>query len=104
MGQKQSVVTDIPVHHICEELDIHEYNSPQYEEAKVYSKQFNGDYLKLPFLKDKLTVDYVNVSKVMFIMRGLPGSGRPLVVKHIKSVFEDPVVCSTSEYFMHSGR
>ncbi|KAJ9577232.1 hypothetical protein L9F63_006206 [Diploptera punctata] len=105
MGQKQSTVTETSVH-VCEELGVHEYNNPPCDggEVGIYSREPSGDYLKLPFLKDKLTIEYVHLSKVMFVMRGLPGSGRPIVVKHIKSIFEDAVVCSTSEYFMHSGR
>ena len=102
MGQKHSVNTETPVH-LCEEMGVHECRFPC-EEPEVYSKELNVDCLKLPFLKDRLTVDYINISKVMFVMRGLPGSGRPIVLKHVKSIFENPIVCSTSEYFMRSGR
>jgi hypothetical protein len=63
-----------------------------------------NEYLRLPFLRDKVTLDYIHISKVMFVMRGLPGSGRPIVVKYIQSLFDDAVVCSTSEYFMQHGR
>jgi hypothetical protein len=78
---------------------------PYHNNLKLQQHLFGNEYLRLPpFLDDSVTVDYVHMSKVMFVMRGLPGSGRPVVVQHIKSLFSDAVVCSTSEYFMKCER
>ena len=38
-------------------------------------------------------------SKVMFIMRGLPGSGKSVVARHIKQVYGDlAVICSADNF------
>lgn len=66
---------------------------------------FVNAYIRLPpSLDDNVTLDYIRMSKVMFVMRGLPGSGRRVVVQHIQSLFSDAVVCSTSEYFVKCER
>lgn len=40
----------------------------------------------------------------MFIMKGLPGSGKSTIVKTIQEVYKDSVVCSADFYFMKSGK
>jgi hypothetical protein len=78
---------------------------PYHNDLKLQQHIFGNEYLRLPpFLDASMTLDYIHMSKVMFVMRGLPGSGRPVVVQHIQSLFSDAVVCSTSEYFMKCER
>ncbi|XP_042869364.1 2',3'-cyclic-nucleotide 3'-phosphodiesterase-like isoform X2 [Penaeus japonicus] len=74
--------------------------------SETPSKRFKGDttYLNFPFLLDEKTIDYIQNNKVMFIMKGLPGSGKSTIVKSIQSVYKDSVVCSADFYFMRSGK
>lgn len=59
------------------------------------------NYLNFPFLTDRKTFDYLNEThtKVMFIMRGLSGSGKSSIVSMIKSAFKHVVVCSADDFF-----
>jgi hypothetical protein len=78
---------------------------PLHNDLKQEQRIFRNEYLRLPpFLNDNMTLDYIHISKVMFVVRGLSESGRPVVVQHIQSLFSDAVVCSTSEYFMKCER
>jgi hypothetical protein len=78
---------------------------PHHNVLKLKQNTFNNEYLKLPpFLNDNMTLDYIHISKVMFVVRGVPESGRPIIVQHIRSLFTDAVVCSNSEYFMKCER
>lgn len=113
MGQTQSSsekhVTE------CEQSGLIRPNGPICNGNSTYLMQDQSDlklqqhissteYPRLPFLKDKVTLNYIHISKVMFVMRGLPESGRPRAVKYILSLFDDAAVCSTSEYFKHCER
>ncbi len=42
--------------------------------------------LSYPFLTDDATVQFIKKSKVIFVMRGLPGSGKSTIVRSIKEV------------------
>ena len=58
------------------------------------------DYLNFPFLTDTQIVKYISVSRVMFVMRGLPGSGKSTIVKRLSQVYPGAVVCSADNYFI----
>ena len=62
--------------------------------------------LSFPFLTDDLTQKHVIKSRVMFIMRGLPGSGKSTIVRNIRDKYQpitDVVVCSADDYFLQEG-
>ena len=61
------------------------------------------DYMDFTFLKNMKTISHITKSKVMFIMRGLSGSGKSTIVKVIQSVYKTAVVCSADNYFMKNG-
>ncbi|XP_045611248.2 2',3'-cyclic-nucleotide 3'-phosphodiesterase isoform X1 [Procambarus clarkii] len=63
----------------------------------------NEDYLRFPILLDKKTIEYAEKSKVMIILKGLPGSGKSHIARRIQKVFSDCVVCSADSYFMNDG-
>ncbi|XP_045582125.2 2',3'-cyclic-nucleotide 3'-phosphodiesterase isoform X1 [Procambarus clarkii] len=69
------------------------------------SKRLKGDfqYLDFPILKDEETINFILKSKVMFILKGVPGSGKSFLAKMIKEVYEDAVMCSADLYFMQDG-
>ena len=57
--------------------------------------------VNFPFLTDDETVKHVGGSKVMFIMRGLPGSGKSTIVKLIAEKYKtNVVVCSADDHFL----
>ncbi|CAL1539744.1 unnamed protein product, partial [Lymnaea stagnalis] len=62
---------------------------------------YDKGYLNYVFLLDGNTYQYLNgrESKVMFIMRGLSGSGKSTIVKLLESSFKDVAVCSADNYF-----
>lgn len=57
-----------------------------------------------PFLLDDSTVRYIKGSRVMVVMRGLPGSGKSYIVSMFKEKYgKSCVVCSADEYFFRNG-
>ncbi|KAK6961364.1 2p 3p-cyclic-nucleotide 3p-phosphodiesterase [Biomphalaria glabrata] len=58
-------------------------------------------FLNFPFFTDRATCMHLKrpSTKVMFIMRGLSGSGKSTIVQKIKSIYAKAVVCSADDYF-----
>ncbi|XP_071552930.1 2',3'-cyclic-nucleotide 3'-phosphodiesterase-like isoform X3 [Panulirus ornatus] len=73
--------------------------------GKPPSKRLKEDvqYLDFPVLMEEETIRYVQNSKVMLIMKGVPGSGKTFITRKIKEVYEDAVLCSADFYFMQNG-
>lgn len=61
--------------------------------------------LNFPFLRDVHSIEFIKNSKVMFIMRGLPGSGKSVIAQQIKQVYGDlAVICSADDFRVnHQG-
>lgn len=61
--------------------------------------------LNFPFLRDVHSIEFIKKSKVMFIMRGLPGSGKSVIAQQIKQVYGDlAVICSADDFRVnHQG-
>ena len=55
-----------------------------------------------PFLVHDPTVAYIKRSKVIFIMRGLSGSGKSTTVNLIKAKYRRAIVCSADNFFYSS--
>lgn len=64
-----------------------------------YVADKSADYLDFPFIVDYETREHVKCSKIMFILRGLPGSGKSTIAREIKRLYREAVVCSADEYF-----
>ena len=56
-----------------------------------------------PFLVDPATIEYIKSAKVMFIMRGLSGSGKSTIVGLLKETYPQAVSCSADDFFMVDG-
>lgn len=56
-------------------------------------------YNRFPFLSDPDTVNFIKRSHTMFIMRGLPGSGKSMLVKCLQQMYPEAVVCSADHFF-----
>ena len=56
-------------------------------------------YLNFPFLTPD-NVQYLSQSQVMFVMRGLPGSGKSTIVHQIHKLYPSAIVCSADQYFI----
>jgi hypothetical protein len=54
-----------------------------------------------PFLNDKQTIEFIKRSKVMFINRGLPGSGKSTLSRKIAAVYgvDSTVICAGDDFF-----
>ena len=63
------------------------------------------EYLDFPFLTDSETIQWIKKNRVIFIMRGLPGSGKSTLVNAITEVYkmQDPVICSADHYFINEN-
>ncbi|ELT88772.1 hypothetical protein CAPTEDRAFT_146466 [Capitella teleta] len=66
-------------------------------------KSQTGNECNFPFVLNESTVKQIKRSHVIFIMRGLPGSGKSTVVASLKSVYKKAVVCSADDYHMKDG-
>merc|ERR1712018_247442 len=70
-------------------------------------KKFDDLYLDFPFLINNGTIDWIRLNLVMFIMRGLPGSGKSTIIRKLTRVMDDckdgsskVTVCSADQYFI----
>ncbi|XP_071103876.1 2',3'-cyclic-nucleotide 3'-phosphodiesterase-like isoform X1 [Haliotis cracherodii] len=59
--------------------------------------------LDFPYLTDLRTVKHVKESKVMFLLRGLPGSGKTTIVSQLQYVYPSSVKCSADDFFFVKG-
>ena len=69
------------------------------EAARTLDSEVTVDKL-YPFLSDENTISYICQSNVMFLMRGPPGSGKSTVVRRLKALYPDIIVCSADEFFL----
>ncbi|KAK8391669.1 hypothetical protein O3P69_017294 [Scylla paramamosain] len=53
--------------------------------------------------QESLSEDLFPLLQVMFIMKGLPGSGKTFIGEVIQEVYKDTCVCSADHYFMQDG-
>ena len=78
------------------------------QEVKNFAKNLDEEekskleYLDFPFLTDIETIQGLKKNRVVFVMRGLPGSGKSTLVNAISKVYdsETPVICSADHYFI----
>jgi len=60
-------------------------------------------YLDHPYLTDQDTINYLKSCKsVMFLLRGLPGSGKSTLVGQLGRVYPESVRCSADDFFLSS--
>jgi len=81
---------------------VKQYVKPQDSDCHI-SSTTNSDWVNFPFLQHPQTVQQVQISKTMLIMRGLPGSGKSYLVKQIKTKYPQCVSCSADDFFMQNG-
>lgn len=84
----------------------------QDSESKFALKDFAGislkAYLDFAYLVDDNTINWIKSNHVMFVLRGLPGSGKTTLAKALKNVYAyhalgDFIFCSADTYFMCEG-
>lgn len=76
---------------------------PAMEDEEPLPSPPKGDYLDFPILQDMKTIKYVQKSKVIVIMKGLPGSGKSFLSTQLKKMYKGGVICSADHYFMKDG-
>ncbi|KAL3854392.1 hypothetical protein ACJMK2_013663 [Sinanodonta woodiana] len=64
------------------------------------SQHIHQGTLNFPFLVDARTRQWVSRSKTIFIMRGLPGSGKSTIVREIQKIYPGTEVCSADNFFI----
>ena len=57
------------------------------------------DYLQFPFLTEERSRKWVSENPVLFVMRGLSGSGKSTAVRAIVAAFPGAAVCSADSFF-----
>ena len=57
-------------------------------------------HLQFPFLTDARSLRWVETHPVIFLMRGLSGSGKSTVAEAIAQAFPDAKVCSADHFFL----
>jgi len=59
------------------------------------------DYLDFPFLDDPSTIQWIRRNRIVFLMRGLPGSGKSFLVNAITELYNEckPVICTADQFF-----
>ncbi|XP_063236240.1 2',3'-cyclic-nucleotide 3'-phosphodiesterase-like [Bacillus rossius redtenbacheri] len=97
MGQATSILDRV------EPVPVNITSTKFYSHAQNV-KVLNPEYLQYPFIDDKGTVEYVFGSRVIFILRGLPGSGKSTVARAIKGTYPGSVLCSADDLFLQSNR
>lgn len=66
-----------------------------------------SEFMDFPFLCKNETLNWIRSNLVMFVMRGLPGSGKSTIVSKLKEVYgendlNDFVICSADQYFLQN--
>ena len=76
-----------PPEHAHEEIELETVKKP--------------NCLDFPFLEDPCTVKWISQNRIVFLMRGLPGSGKSFLMNAIIEVYNasKPVICSADQYF-----
>ncbi|CAF2510651.1 unnamed protein product [Rotaria sp. Silwood2] len=84
--------------------NISSNEKPQTQLRILGIHQLNDLYtLSHPFLTCPETIAHLRQTKVMFLMRGLPGSGKSTIVTILKRIYsKSVVVCSADNYFIDS--
>ena len=67
----------------------------------VEEKGDSDDYLRFPFLAEEKSRKWVAGNPVLFVMRGLPGSGKSTVARAIVAKYPGATVCSADSFFVN---
>ena len=62
-------------------------------------------FMDFPFIEDEKTVNWIKNNRVVFVMRGLPGSGKSSIVKVLSKIYKNnqPIMCSADTYFVNEN-
>ena len=72
---------------------------------KQETKPFQRKIFPFPFLEHNVTIDSIKKQfHIMFIMRGLPGSGKSTLIKEIIKIYPNAVICSNDHYLMENDQ
>ena len=72
--------------------------------STLIPKDVDLTFLNFPFVINSNTVKQIVCSQVMFLMRGLPGSGKSTIVRSLKALYgKNATVCS-ADYFFYNDQ
>ena len=90
----------VSVHQVVDETINNAPSSLQTEDHAENTQSLNMEFMDFPFLRDEAALSYVSSALTMFVMRGLPGSGKSTVVSVLLRTFPGAQVRSvTIKYF-----
>jgi len=95
-----AIQADVSSNESCTQTDT---QKPENEENSDIPSNTDPEWLNFPFLQDPKTMQQLQISRTMMIMRGLPGSGKSYLVKQIKQKYPQCVSCSADDFFMLTG-
>ena len=84
-----------------EEFQEHETREGDPFEKCGKEKEFQ-EHSRLSILTDRSSIQFVQSSLTMLILRGLPGSGKSSLVGRIRKTYPQAEVCSADAYFTHA--
>ena len=90
----------VSVHQVVDETISNAQPSLQTGDNAENTPSLNMEFMDFPFLRDEAALSYVSSALTMFVMRGLPGSGKSTVVSVLLRTFPGAQVRSvTIKYF-----
>ena len=90
----------VSVHQVVDETINNAPSSPQTGDHAANTPSIGMEFMDFPFLRDEAALSYVTSALTMFVMRGLPGSGKSTVVSVLLRTFPGAQVRSvTIKYF-----
>ena len=93
----------VSVHQVVDETISNAQPSLQTGNLAENTPSLNMEFMDFPFLRDEAALSYVTSALTMFVMRGLPGSGKSTVVSVLLRTFPGAQVRSvTIKYFFIS--
>lgn len=82
---------------------IRKEKKKQRQQRRLKQKELLQKAGDFPFIQNDKVVRYIQRSKVMFIMRGLAGSGKSTIVEVLKKKYKTSQVCSADNFFSRNG-
>ena len=89
----------VSVHQVVDETITNAQPSLQTGDHAENTPSLNMEFMDFPFLRDEAALSYVTSALTMFVMRGLPGSGKSTVVSVLLRTFPGAQVRSAVSYY-----